>query len=157
MVKFKYHKMKIFVIMIIFLLIGFESFSQDTISIKLSDLKGNMDFSLEKRRNLFISNLADSLNNYKEGKLPFFLSIYDFDYLNSSFWDSNHQPNCIRKMILEKVYNQKSLYAILKSKNKNYKKTSKLLLQYFTPTKIPYQDISNWHLAKEQLKKLHNK
>ena len=57
-------------------------------------------------------------------------------------------------MIFEKTTNKELLKAIIKSKNKSYKRKSKLLLKYYSSTKIPYQDVSNFDFAKERLKKL---
>lgn len=143
------------IILICFLsLIRFNCFCQTKIQVTLSD---TIAYNLEYSRNLFISTHVDSLNNYKVGNLPFFLANYDFDYNNSIYWDGYHQANCLRKMIFEKVNNKKLLKAIIKSKNKNYKKTSDMMLQIYYETKIPYQEISNLDFAKERLKALKHK
>ncbi len=102
-------------------------------------------------REEFIANAVDSINNLKENKLPFFISLYDFDYIHSEFWESMHQPTSLRQLIFARITNKKSLRAIIKSKNKDYNKTSTERTHFYGEYKIPFQDESNLSLAKKQL------
>ena len=106
---------------------------------------------MKKRNALFIAIYIDSLNSYMEGALPIFLSDYNFDYTNDSLWENSHGGQSFRQAIFEKVTNQKCLKAILSTHSKAYKKTSDKRIQVYGPHKIPFQDDSNWSLAKRQL------
>ena len=92
------------------------------------------------------------MNNFKNKKLPFFVSECDFDFQNASYWDGNHQPISLRKLIFDKVTNRKSLVAIIKSRNHNYRELSKRFTTFYGKSKIPFQEKSNLQLAKQQLK-----
>jgi hypothetical protein len=70
---------------------------------------------------LFVDNLADSINNLrKSGVLPFFLEDPQFDY-NNSGWSPSHHPYPLRKMIIAKVKDCQSLRILIAEKNKKYK------------------------------------
>ena len=139
-----------------------KSYSQDTITIlkdtSLRDLNSFKMFNFKDERILLVNNLLDSLNKFEQGKIPFFVSNYDFDYQNQSLWKSVHEPISLRKMIFDSVKNKMVLLAIIKSKNKNYRiKSEKLFGIYGRPDKIVYQNKSNWDLASERLKVLAKK
>jgi hypothetical protein len=119
--------------------------SSGTLGISLSEYH-------EKERTVFISKMADSLNNSEANKLPFWLSQCDFDYFYSELWKNSHNPTCLRQLIFARITNKKSLRAIIKSKNKDYSTTSKRSFNLYGEHKIPFQDESNVSLAKQQLK-----
>lgn len=149
--------MKNITLIVFCLLLKSACLCQDTIKISLKELNDTTVYSVLKKRDSFISNLADSLNNYEKGELPFYLSMSDFDYIYSDLWDGNHQPVCLRKMIFEKTNNKKVLKNIIRAKNKNYKNVSERKLQIYGTIKIPFQDVSNRDFAKKRLKELQHK
>ena len=120
---------------------------------------GNFDSIelLQKERERFVILRVDSLNNWKNSDMPFFLKEYDFDYHYSNLWDGLHQPISLRKLIMDKVTNKAILLAIIKSKKIVYKRISKLFTTYYQKSTIPFQNFSNRLLAKQQLIRLKGK
>jgi len=77
--------------------------------------------NFKKLRDDKIRTYADSLNNYRTGKLPDFLFDECIDW-HKSFWESLHSAVSVRWIILEKVYCKQALKAILDSQDKRLKK-----------------------------------
>jgi hypothetical protein len=114
--------------------------------------------TIDQRRKIFIATYIDSLNSWKKGqKLPDFLCIDSFDYVNSYYWKGLHNPISLRKEIFNMVTNRKVLIAIQKSKNKCY---NTIFRSHYDPhniyinIRIPFQEFSNKDLASQRLEEL---
>lgn len=109
----------------------------------------------------YVQKYSDSLNAYPSNKckeLPSFFYEYDFD-INQGYRLSTgmHNSVSIRKLIIDKIVNVKLLYAVLRSRDKRLRKSTKIpRKQYMGDVIIPLQEYSTYKLVKYRIQELEN-
>lgn len=133
-------------------MVFFYSYSQDSI-------KPDEKYKLAREnRSIFVKSYADSLNQFnlnKKSKIPHFFLRYNFDNENSNFKTHMHDETSFRKLIIDKINNTELLRAVLKSKNKQLKKTVPLPKNSIYGIKA-FQEYSTYELVKYRLEELIN-
>ncbi|MET1260684.1 hypothetical protein ABV409_15155 [Flagellimonas sp. DF-77] len=109
----------------------------------------------------YIERYADSLNKFACNGckvLPEFFYQYDFDKKNGHLIPSGlHSSVSLRKLIIDKIENESLLNAVVKNRNKNLRKRTKLPKNnYLGYVPIPFQEYSMKDLVKFRLQELMN-
>ncbi len=111
--------------------------------------------SQSKTRDVFLKPYIDSLNNYRNGDLPVFLSDYRFDSRYLVYWNSLHSPISLRKIIFDAIDNRMILEKIIKLKDEKFKKAENINnAKNEYNIIIPFAKFSNMELAKFRLEEL---
>jgi len=142
--------MKLFPFLILLFSVQF-SFAQKYAD---SEIIVNTSIDLVKARHEEINIFADSLNNYKRGRLPRFLFDECFD-LQAGLWEGLHSPVSLRWIVLEKVNNKQALKKILESHDKRLKNKCNYNSQGTYPELvIPLLEKSFYQLIQERYDQL---
>ncbi|SDF70686.1 hypothetical protein [Chitinophaga filiformis] len=100
-----------------------------------------------------IARYADSINCYRRGELPYFLTEACFDY-RRSFWPSFHSPISVRWSVLKQVKNKKALKRILNTNDPRLKRTCYTGKQDAYGIVVPDIEKSFFDLLKERYDQL---
>ncbi|MFK5890124.1 MAG: hypothetical protein QM486_05275 [Flavobacteriaceae bacterium] len=133
----------------------FLSFSQNTYELRKDEVKRRI------RGLKFVNRMVDSLNSYSCNnckELPRFFYETNFDRKNSWIMSTSlHSYISLRKLIIDKIVNKKLLYAVLRSKDKRLRKSTKIPKKsYLGHINTPFQEYSTYSLVKFRLQELWN-
>ena len=115
--------------------------------------------NIKEETRIFIQNLADSINNLKDGGvIPLFVVDPCLDR-QSQYWPNLHNPIPIRKLIVNKVTNQEAILYIMSFQDSRLKQTCINIdttnkLKYY---RIPYIQLSFYDLFYNRLSELRNR
>lgn len=109
--------------------------------------------SMEKEKEDSLRVYSDSINTYKGGISPYFLSDECFD-LRRALWPEIHPSVSLRWQILKNVNNRKALKLLLKTNDNGLKHKCTGEKKPFPLTEIPMSEYSFYDLIKKRYKEM---
>ncbi|SDF70532.1 hypothetical protein [Chitinophaga filiformis] len=100
-----------------------------------------------------IATYADSINGYRRGEIPYFLTEVCFDH-QKNYWPNFHSPISVRWSVLKQVKNKKALKRILNTNDPRLKRTCYTGKQDAYGIVVPDIEKSFFDLLKERYDQL---
>jgi hypothetical protein len=138
-----------FIFLLISIVIAINTNAQDDVKKSLI----GFTVSMEKAKEDSLRVYSDSINTYKGGILPYFLSDECFD-LRRSLWPEVHPTVSLRQEIFKNVNNKKALKLLLKTNDKELKQKCSDEKEPFPLSSIPMSEYSFYDLIKKRYEEM---